>query len=183
MLDGATGSNLQKRGMPTGVCPEKWIIDNSDVLVGLQMEYIAAGSDILYAPTFSANRIKLEEYGLADDIEMINRELVKLSKKAIHNSGVEATKRKVYVAGDLTMTGEQLYPLGTLQFEELVDIYKEQIAYMLMEGVDLFVVETMMSLQECRAAVLAVKETCDLPVMVTLTFNESLKTLYGFILY
>ncbi|MDF2609497.1 MAG: homocysteine S-methyltransferase [Lachnospiraceae bacterium] len=179
LLDGATGSNLQKAGMPTGVCPEKWILDHPGVLVDLQKGYIAAGSDILYAPTFTANRIKLEEYGLVDNIETINRELVKLSKLAIKESGVEELGRKVYVAGDLTMTGEQLYPIGTLQFEELVEIYKEQIAYMLMEGIDLFVVETMMSLQECRAAVLAVKETCDLPVMVTLTFNESLKTLYG----
>jgi 5-methyltetrahydrofolate--homocysteine methyltransferase len=179
LLDGATGSNLQMRGMPTGVCPEKWILDNPDVMIELQKEYIKAGSDILYAPTFTANRIKLEEYGLEDDIESINRNLIKLSKTAIKASGVEASGRKVYVAGDLTMTGEQLYPIGTLQFEELVTVYKEQIAYMLMEGVDLFVVETMMSLQECRAAVLAVKETCDLPVMVTLTFNESLKTLYG----
>lgn len=178
LLDGATGSNLQKRGMPTGVCPEKWILEHRDVMLNLQKEYIAAGTDILYAPTFSGNRIKLEEYGLADEIEYINRELVKLSKQAIKDSNIDKS-RKVYVAGDLTMTGEQLYPIGTMQFEELVDIYKEQIAYMLMEGVDLFVVETMMSLSECRAAVLAVKETCDLPVMVTLTFNENLRTLYG----
>lgn len=178
VLDGATGSNLFKRGMPIGVCPEKWIIEHSDILVDLQKEYIAAGTDILYAPTFSGNRLKLEEYGLADDIEYINRELVKLTKKAILDSESE-TGHKVYVAGDLTMTGEQLYPIGTLKFEELVNIYKEQISYILMEGVDLFVIETMMSLQECRAAVLAVKETCDLPIMVTMTFEANLRTLYG----
>ncbi len=178
LLDGATGSNLQKKGLPVGVCPEKWILDNSDVMVDLQKGYIAAGTDILYAPTFTSNRVKLKEYGLEEDIEYINRELVKLSKKAIRDSKLDAS-RKVYIAGDITMTGEQLYPNGTLMFEELVDIYKEQIAYMLMEGVDLFVIETMMSLQECRAAVLAVKETCDLPVMVTLTFDENMRTLYG----
>ena len=64
VLDGATGSNLQKRGMPTGICPEQWIIEHPDIMKGLQKEYIAAGSDILYAPTFGGNRIKLEEYGL-----------------------------------------------------------------------------------------------------------------------
>lgn len=171
LLDGATGTNLQKRGMPVGVCPEEWILNHSEILINLQKEYVEAGSNIIYAPTFSGNRIKLEEYGLADKIEYMNRELVKLSK--------EAAGGKAYVAGDLTMTGEQLYPLGTLTFEELVDIYKEQISYMLMEGVDLFVVETMMSLSECRAALLAVKETCDLPVMVSLTFADDLRTLYG----
>lgn len=171
LLDGATGTNLQKRGMPVGVCPEEWILNHREILIDLQKEYVESGSNILYAPTFSGNRIKLEEYGLADKIEYMNRELVRLSK--------EAAGGKAYVAGDLTMTGEQLYPLGTLTFEELVDIYKEQISYMLMEGVDLFVVETMMSLSECRAALLAVKEICDLPVMISLTFAEDLRTLYG----
>src|SRR5699024_6748725 len=79
----------------------------------------------------------------------------------------------------LTMTGKQLYPTGDLMFEDLVDVYKEQVRAILSEGVDLFVVETMMSLQECRAALLAVKETCDLPVMISLTYNEDGRTLYG----
>lgn len=171
ILDGATGTNLQERGMPVGVCPEKWILENPHILLHLQKEYVKAGTNILYAPTFSANRIKLLEYGLEEDIEYINRELVKISK--------EAAGDKVLVAGDLTMTGEQLYPIGTMQFEELVEIYKEQIRYMILEGVDLFVIETMMSLSESRAATIAVKETCDLPIMVTLTFNEDGKTLYG----
>lgn len=179
LLDGAMGSNMQKSGMPTGVCPEKWILEHGNVLVDLQKGYIAAGSDILYAPTFTSSRIKLKEYGLAEDIENVNRGLVKLSKQAVRESNLSGTGRQVYIAGDLTMTGEQLYPIGTLGFEELVEVYKEQISYILMEGVDLFVIETMMSLQECRAAVLAVKETCDLPVMVTLTFTDNMRTLYG----
>lgn len=182
ILDGATGSNLQLSGMPTGVCPEKWILEHPGVLIDLQKNYVKAGSDILYAPTFTANRIKLEEYGLSDRIEEMNRSLIKLSKQAIDAAREEEPSLKdkqVYVAGDLTMTGEQLYPIGTLTFEELVDTYKEQIKCMLIEGVDLFVIETMMSLSECRAAVLAVKETCDLPIMVTLTFNEDMRTLYG----
>lgn len=174
LLDGATGSNLQKAGMPAGVCPEKWILENPQALIELQRAYIAAGTDILYAPTFTSNRIKLKEYGLEEDIASINQKLVGLSKEA-----ASCCDRRVYIAGDLTMTGEQLYPLGSLTFEELVDVYKEQISYCVEAGVDLFVVETMMSLQECRAAVLAVKECCDLPVMVSLTFNEDMRTLYG----
>jgi 5-methyltetrahydrofolate--homocysteine methyltransferase len=180
LLDGATGSNMQKAGMPTGVCPEEWMLENPQVLIKLQKEYIKAGTDILYAPTFTGNRIKLTEYGLADKIARMNQELVKLSKQAVAEAAAEMKEpKKVYIAGDLTMTGQQLYPVGTLRFEELVEVYKEQIAYLLLAGVDLFVIETMMSLQECRAALLAVKETCELPVMVTLTFNENNKTLYG----
>jgi len=180
ILDGATGSNLQQRGMPTGVCPEQWILENKEILINLQREFLHAGSDIILAPTFTANRIKLEEYGLEDKIESINRDLVKLSKEAVRSYQDESNSlRKVYIAGDLTMTGEQLYPVGKLAFEELVTVYKEQIEHLLKEGVDLFIIETMMSLQECRAAVIAVKESCDLPVMVSLTFNENGRTFYG----
>lgn len=176
VLDGATGSNLQRRGMPAGVCPEEWILENRDVLKELQIEYIKAGSDVLYAPTFSGNRIKLAEYGLADNARDINMRLVDISKEAAREADAG---RDIYIAGDITMTGKQVYPAGTLKFEELVDIYKEQVTYLYDAGVDLIVVETMMSLQECRAAVIAVKETCNLPVMVTLTFNEDGRTLYG----
>lgn len=170
-LDGATGSNLMKRGMPAGVCPEKWILENKDVFIGLQREYVEAGSNIIYAPTFTANRIKLKEYGLQEKIAEINKELVALSK--------EAAKGRAYVAADITMTGEQLAPVGRMDFEELIDVYKEQIALTVEAGVDLIVVETMMSLQETRAALIAAKEVCDLPVMVTLTFEENGRTLFG----
>lgn len=170
-LDGATGSNLMKRGMPSGVCPEKWILDHPDVLIGLQKEYIEAGSNIIYAPTFTANRIKLKEYGLEDQIEEINERLVKLS--------IRAAAGKALVAGDVTMTGRQLAPMGNMDFEELISVYKEQITLLDRAGVDLIAVETMMSLQETRAALIAAKEVCDLPVIVTLTFEENGRTLYG----
>jgi len=181
LLDGATGTNLQKAGMPTGVCPEQWILENKEEAKNLQMAFLEAGTDILYAPTFSANRIKLAEYGLQDKLTEMNRALVELSKDVV--AEFEEKKRcnvgRHFIAGDLTMTGELLYPVGKMQFEELVEVYKEQVQVLYEAGVDLFVVETMMSLQECRAAVLAVKETCNLPVMVTLTFAGDSKTMYG----
>ena len=171
-MDGATGTELQKRGMPAGVCPEKWIIDNPEAIKSLQKSYYEAGSDIVLAPTFTASRIKLAEYGLEDNLVEMNRQLVRLTRQV-------ASKDK-YVAADLSMTGKQLYPLGDLMFEDLVDCYKEQVKAIMSEGVDLFVVETMMSLQECRAAVLAIRETVeDMPIIVSLTFNPDGKTLYG----
>jgi len=172
LLDGATGTNLQKAGMPVGVCPEQWILENSEVLIDLQKQYVEAGTDILFAPTFTASRIKLKEYGLEDHLEEMNRKLVALSKEA-------AKGTNALVAGDLTMTGEQLYPLGDLMFEDLVDVYKEQAKIIAEAGADLFVVETMMSLQECRAAGLTIREVGTLPVMVSLTYNEDGRTLYG----
>lgn len=171
ILDGATGTNLMEKGMPMGVCPEAWILENKEIMIDLQRRYVEAGTQILYAPTFTANRIKLEEYDLSDRLEQMNRDLVKISK--------EAAGGKAYVAGDMTMTGKQLFPLGDLMFEELVDVYKEQARILDDEGVDLFVVETMMSLQESRAAVIAIREVSDLPIMVSLTYNEDGRTLFG----
>ena len=79
LLDGATGTNLQKAGMPVKVCPEQWILDHPEVMKQLQREYVEAGSRILYAPTFTGNRIKLAEYGLENQLEKINTGLVRLS--------------------------------------------------------------------------------------------------------
>ena len=171
ILDGATGSNLQKAGMPAGVCPEQWILEHPQALIELQRDFALAGTDIVYAPTFSANRVKLAEYGLEDRIGQINRDLVSLSRKAVEGRSL--------VAGDMTMTGQALAPVGSMNLEELIEIYKEQAAYLLEGGVDLFVVETMMSLAETRAAVLAIREICDLPIMASLTFQEDGRTLYG----
>lgn len=174
-LDGATGSNLVKAGMPSGVCPEEWILKNRDVMLSLQKAYVKAGTNILYAPTFTANRIKLSEYHLENQMESMIKDLVGISKEAAASS----TRQKVYVAGDLTMTGEQLKPMGRLELEDLIDIYKEQILCMEEAGVDLLVVETMMSLAETRAALIAAKEVCDLPIMASFTFEKNGRTLYG----
>ncbi len=176
ILDGATGSNLQKAGMKSGECPEQWILNHPDIFIDLQKKYIGAGSDAVYAPTFTSTRVKLDEYGLGAKQREYVGKLVGLSKQAVEES---RTDRKIYVLGDISMTGLQIQPLGTMPFEELVDIYKEQVTLSVEAGVDGFVIETMMSLQEARAAVLAVKESCDLPVFVTMTFQEDGRTLYG----
>ena len=116
----------------------------------LQRAFVEAGTNILYAPTFTANRIKLAEYGLAEHLIDMNTELVGLAKQAAGG--------KALVAGDITMTGRQLTPMGDMDFEQLIDVYKEQIRVLDQAGVDLLVVETMMSLQETRAALIAAKK-------------------------
>lgn len=174
MLDGATGSNLMQAGMPVGVCPEKWILEHPEHLIQLQCDYIEAGTNILLAPTFTANRIKLAEYHLEDKIKEMNTQLVGLTRTAI-----EQENHRGFIAADMTMTGRQLKPIGDLEFEELVDVYKEQALILTQAGVDLFFVETMMSLAEARACLIAIKEVCDLPVMVSMTFNGDGKTLFG----
>ena len=174
-LDGATGSNLVKAGMPSGVCPEQWILEHQDVMLQLQKDYVQAGTNILYASTFTANRVKLAEYHLEKNMTSMIRDLVAISKKAAEST----PGHPVYVAGDLTMTGEQLKPMGKMELETLIDIYKEQILCLVDAGADLLVVETMMSLAETRAALIAAKEVCDLPVIATLTFEADGRTLFG----
>ncbi|NLK21338.1 MAG: dihydropteroate synthase [Epulopiscium sp.] len=171
ILDGATGTELQKRGMPKGACPEEWILKNPNAIIEIQRAYKNAGSDIVYAPTFGANRWKLKSFGLENKVEEININLVKLSRKAVGN--------EVLVAGNLSPTGEFIKPFGEKSFEETVDVYKEQVHALVKAGVDLFVIETMIDIQEARAALLAVKEISNLPIMVSMTFGEDGKTLTG----
>ncbi|MBZ4671226.1 MAG: 5-methyltetrahydrofolate--homocysteine methyltransferase [Clostridiales bacterium] len=170
LLDGATGSNLIERGLPAGVCVEEWILENPDVLIGLQKEFIEAGSNIIYAPTFSANRKKLEHYGLEEKTVEFNKRLVELSKKA--------SAGRALVAGDISPTGDFVEPFGSMTFSEMIDVYKEQAGALKEAGVDLFVIETMMSLSEIRAAVIACRKF-SLPIFVTITVDENGRTLTG----
>jgi len=170
-LDGATGSNLIKKGLPSGICTEDWIIKNPETIIELQKAYVDAGSDIVYAPTFSANSVKFKEFGFYEKQEEMIFKLVELSKTAVQG--------KALVFGDVTMTGEQLKPMGNMDFEELINIYKEQIGLLARAGVDGIGIETMMSLQETRAALIAAKEVCDLPVIATISIENDGRTLYG----
>ncbi|HOV09725.1 MAG TPA: homocysteine S-methyltransferase family protein [Spirochaetota bacterium] len=170
ILDGATGTELVKRGMPAGVCPELWCMENPAAIQDVQRSYINSGSDIIYAPTFGANRCKLEEFGLGHRVYEINKTLALLSKECAKDS---------FVFGDLAPTGRFIEPFGELPFEEAVSVYKEQVSALIDGGVDGFVIETMMDIQEARAALIAAKESCDLPVMVTMTFEKDGRTLNG----
>ena len=166
ILDGATGSHLMKAGMPKGVCTEQWILEHPAALTKLQQEYVDAGSQIIYAPTFAANRISLKEHGLEDEmISMISR-LVSLSKSC--------AKERCYVAGDLTTTGKTDIP-----YEELYNVYQEQISCLADAGADLLVAETMMTLDETMAAVEAAHAVCGLPILCSLTIESDGSLFFG----
>ena len=171
LLDGATGSNLKKEGMPTGICTEQWVLEHPDVLTDLQHRYVEAGSRIVYAPTFAANRISLAMHGLEDRVQQMNKELVEISKKAVDG--------KAYVAGDVTTTGKMLEPRGTLQYQELLDAYKEQITALAEAGADLIVAETMMAVDETIAVLEAASSVCSLPVMCSMTIESDGSLFFG----
>ena len=171
ILDGATGSNLRKASMPVGVCSELWALEHPETVLDLQRAYVDAGSDIIYAPTFTANRINLASYGLEDRLKEINTELVKLSKRAADG--------RAYVAGDITTTGKILEPKGDMSYQALFDVYAEQISALAEAGADLIVAETMLTLEETTVALEAAQAVCDLPVMCSLTLEADGNLLYG----
>ncbi len=170
LLDGATGTNLMAAGMPHGVCTEAWVLEHRDVITSLQSSYIEAGSQVIYAPTFGANRINLAKYGLQDQAEEMNR--------ALAGCALETAGERAYVAGDLTTTGEVMEPAGELTYEQAFEAYQEQAQVLYETGVDLIVIETMTDLMETIAAVDAVMSVCDLPVMCSMTV-EADGSLFG----
>ncbi len=170
LLDGATGTELARRGMPGGVCPEQWVLDHPEALIDIQRAYVAAGSHAVYACTFGANRFKLAEFGLEGRVAPMNAELARISRQAAGEA---------LVLGDLAPTGRFVEPFGELGFEEAVAGYREQAEALVEGGVDGFVIETMMDLQEARAALIAVRETSDLPALVSMTFGPEARTLNG----
>lgn len=170
VLDGATGTELQAVGMPGGVSPELWCLKNPDCLKIVHRDYFKAGSDVIYTCTFGANQFKLSEYGQTD-VREINRDLAILAREAVGDDCL--------VAGDIGPTGRFIEPFGDVDFEEAVLVFKEQVRGLLEGGVDLFVIETMVDIQEARAALIAVREVTDAFTIVTLTYESSGRTLNG----
>ncbi len=171
-LDGATGTNLYKAGMPKGVCTEQWVLENSEILKKLQGSYAEAGSQIVYAPTFGCNRAALKKFELDHSVRDMNERLVDISRQAVQN--------RAMVAGDMAPTG--LLPEscgGTDSIEEIFEVYAEQAEILSGIGVDLFVVETMMSVDETSIALDAIQSVSDLPVMCSLYVNADGRAYYG----
>lgn len=161
LLDGATGSNLMAAGMPRGVCTETWVLQHKEILQKLQKAYIDAGSRIIYAPTFGANRINLKLHHLEDKIKEMNYELVAIAK--------ESANGQAFIAGDITTTGKMMAPSGDLTYEEAFEVYEEQISFLRDAGVDMIIAETMINIEETLAAVDAASQVCELPILCTMT--------------
>lgn len=168
VLDGAMGTMLQKKGMKMGVVPETLGITKPEWIIDIHKQYIEAGSDVIYANTFGANRYKLKGTGYSTE---------EIIKKAIENGRKACEGSKSYVALDIGPIGQLLEPTGSLSFEEAYDIFKEEIVAG--KDADVIVIETMTDLLETKAAVLAAKENSNLPVFVTMTFEENKRTFTG----
>lgn len=172
ICDGAMGTLLIENGLKAGELPEMWNIEHPDILYKIHKQYVDAGADIISANTFGANRLKLD--GTGHSVEEIITEGVNIAKKA-----TQQADRDVYVALDMSTTGKLLEPYGDLPFEEAYDIFKQQAIAGEKAGADLVLLETMGDLYEIKAATLAIKENTELPLIVSMIFNEKGQLLTG----
>lgn len=162
LLDGATGSNLMRAGMPRGCCTEQWVLDHPEVLTALQRRYAAAGSQIVYAPTFQAQPIALAKVGLDGQTEDVNARLVALSRSAAPEA---------LVAGDLTTLAAYTESWDEENFDLLVDNYRRQIRGLIDGGADLLAAETLLYPQEAEAILTAAELEGAGAVMYTFTMQ------------
>ena len=170
VFDGGTGSILQSKGLKGGELPETWNLKRPEDIIDLHCGYLRAGCDIFNTNTFGANALKFP-----DNLEEIVTAAVENAKEARRRTGRE----DAYVALDIGPTGKLLEPLGDLPFEKAVELFGEVVRYGSRAGADLVLIETMSDSYEAKAAVLAAKENCDLPVCITVTFDEKGKLLTG----
>jgi len=163
LSDGAMGTELQKRGMPRGECPEAFNISHPDTIRAIHRDYYEAGSDIVETNTFGGTRSRLATHDLQDQVFVYSRDAAELARSVCPPGN--------YVAGSIGPSGEILAPFGTTTEQEAYDIFAEQAEALAEGGVDVFFVETMMALEESEVAIKAAKEKTGLPVVATMTFE------------
>lgn len=172
IADGATGTELQKAGLPSGMPPEKWNLIKPDAIDALHRSYLDAGSDIILTNTFGGSPIKLAMNGLDSDATRINQRAAEIARKA-------AEKYHAFVFGDVGPSGKLLAPMGDLTIDSLYDAFQIQIHALSEGGVDAILIETMSDLEEAKTAVRAAKSVSSLPILVTFSFDTHGRTMMG----
>ena len=171
--DGATGTNLQKMGLPVGAAAELWVLEKPEAILNLNRAFIEAGSDIVLTCTFGGTRLRMEASGLADRFEEVNRKAVALTQEAVAGTDV-------WVAGSIGPTGHMLAPLGTLGEEEAEENFREQAQILCESGVDLIVIETQFDLNEAKAAVRGVRSIDpQIPLVCSFSYDRGTRTMMG----
>jgi len=172
VADGAMGTMLQAAGLPIGMSPEAWLLENPDAVMSVHRAYVEAGAELILTCTFGGNRVRLERSGLSARVAEVNRRAVEIARSAADG--------RACVAGDIGPLGELLAPLGKLTCEDAVMIFAEQARALAEAGVDLLYIETMADLNEARAAVEGARQADDrIPITVTLSFDKHGRTNMG----
>lgn len=174
LADGAMGTELYQRGIPLESCFEAANLSQPDLVEAVHRDYIAAGAELIETNTFGANRLKLEQFGLAEQVRALNRRAARIAREAREIAGVP-----VFIAGAIGPTGRLFQPLGVVAPELARAAFREQIEGLLEGGVDVLIIETMGQVEELRQAVMAAQDVCDLPIIAELTFTADGRTLDG----
>ncbi len=173
MADGATGTNLQARGLPGGWPSDRWVLENPEAILQLHRDFIDAGADIILTDTFGSTPIRLAHSGMEDRAQETNRRAVALAREAIGD-------KPVFVAGSIGPTGELLKPLGTLDEQVAYDAFLLQAGALVEAGVDLVVVETQFDFSEAKAALKAVRDaSSEVPLVCSFSFDRGTRTMMG----
>ncbi len=173
LADGATGTNLQKMGLPAGTVSEELVFDNPDLLVSLEKEFVKAGSDIILTCTFGGTSIRLKESKYRDRVAEINEKAAEIARSAA------ISREGVLVGGSIGPTGELIKPFGPLDPENASGSFQVQAKALANGGVDLFVIETMFSIEEATLAFDAVRSVSDLPIVVSFSYDRGTRTMMG----
>ncbi|MBE0596482.1 MAG: homocysteine S-methyltransferase family protein, partial [Desulfuromonadales bacterium] len=171
VLDGAMGTLLQERGLKPGGCPEEMNLTAPEVVTGIHREYVEAGADLIVTNSFGGSRPKLAHYGLEQRVGEINARAVELARQAAGERGL--------VAGSIGPTGRFLEPVGDAGFDEMVEVFAEQVRALAGAGADLFTLETFLDIRELRAALFACREFSTLPTIAMMTFDDGGRTVLG----
>ena len=170
--DGATGTNLQMRGLPRGAAAELWVLEQPEQIMRLERDFIEAGADLILTCTFGGTTPRLEHSGLAERAAEINRKAVELARHA-------AAGAQVLVAGSIGPTGQLLKPLGPLEVADAVAAFAAQAGWLAEAGVDFLVIETQFDLGEAKAAIQGVRSVTDLPVVCSFSYDRGMRTMMG----
>jgi len=170
--DGATGTNLQARGLSLGMPGEMWVLEKPEEIVRLHQDFIAAGSDIILTCTFGGSRIRLEQKDMQNRTAELNKTAVLLARQAVEGTSV-------LVAGSIGPLGQLLKPLGTIEPEDARKAYTEQAGLLSEAGVDLLLIETQYDLEEARIAVEGAQSVSSLPIILSFSYDRGTRTMMG----
>lgn len=171
VADGATGTFLQRAGLPRGTAPERWNLENAEAILAMHRSYVAAGADLVTTNSFGGNRYRLSGHGLGDRLHEVNLLAARLAREAVGEAA--------FVLGDLGPTGQLFEPLGALKRDDALSAYAEQATVLVEGGVDGIIIETMSDLGEATAAVEGARRATDLPILVTMSFDTHGRTMMG----
>ena len=172
VADGATGTNLIARGLPSGLTAETWVMEQPEKIIQLHKDFITAGANILLTCSFSATPIRLRGTSLDGKVDVVNRKAVELAQTAIGSL-------PVYIAGSIGPVGQLLKPYGPLELTEVESAYAQQAQALSKAGVDLLVIETQFDLGEVRAAIRGIRAVSDLPLVASLSYDRGKRTMMG----